>query len=166
MTTLIETERLKMRKFNLEDIDAVFEFCTCPEVTRYTGDAGTVTKKTDAERLIRNVWLAEYKKYGYARYALVYKSDNKVIGFCGARFEPELGCPDIGYRMLPEYWGKGLATEAVTAALKYARETLGLERIVGEVDVENTASNKLLLKLGFQLTETYEKEGVFINRYE
>ena len=166
MTTLIETERLRMREFTLEDTDAVYEFGACREVTRYTGDEGAIKTKADAARVITDVWLAEYKKYGYARYALVHKADDRVIGFCGVRFEPELGCPDIGYRMLPEYWGKGLGTEAVHAALKYARETLGLERIVGEVVVENTASNRLLLRLGFRLTDTYEKQGFTINLYE
>lgn len=166
MTVLIETDRLQMRKFTLDDADAVLEFSTCPDVTRFTGDAGTVRSKQEAENLIRNVWLAEYEKYGYARYALVHKGDQKVIGFCGVKYEPELGLPDIGYRILPAYWGKGLATEAVRATLKYAREVLGLERIIVEVVDQNLASNKLLLKLGFRHVDTYEKDGFTIYRYE
>ena len=118
------------------------------------------------KRLIRNVWLNEYKKYGYARYALIHKGDQKVIGFCGVKFETDLGLPDIGYRMMPEYWGRGLGTEAVRAALKYAREVLGLQEIVGEVVDQNVASNKLLLKVGFRLVDSYEKDGFIINRYE
>ena len=118
------------------------------------------------KRLIRNVWLNEYKKYGYARYALIHKGDQKVIGFCGVKFETDLGLPDIGYRMMPEYWGRGLGTEAVRAALKYAREVLGLQEIVGEVVDQNVASNKLLLKVGFRLVNSYEKDGFTINRYE
>jgi len=166
VTVLIETDRLQMREFALDDIDAVFEFSTCPDVTRFTGDAGAVRSKQDAENLIKTVWLAEYEMYGYARYALVHKGDQKVIGFCGVKFEPELGLPDIGYRMMPAYWGRGLATEAVAATLKYAREVLGLERIVGEVVDQNLASNKLLLNLGFRPVDTYVKDGITINRYE
>jgi ribosomal-protein-alanine N-acetyltransferase len=163
---LIETKRLQMREFTLDDVDAVYEFSTCSDVTQFTGDWGVVKNKNDAEKLIRTVWLAEYRKYGYARYALIHKGDRKVIGFCGIKFEPELGLPDIGYRMMPEYWGKGLGTEAVRAALKYAREVLGLQKIVGEVVDQNTASNKLLLKVGFRLVDSYEKDGFTINRYE
>lgn len=168
---LIETARLQMREFCQEDLDAVFEFSINPEVCKYTGDQGKVKNKQDAEKIIQDIWLAEYKKYGYARYALIHKADNKVIGFCGVKYEPNLlgpgiGCPDIGYRMLPEYWGQGLATEAVKACLNYARRELGLTRIIGEVAEENIASNKLLLKLGFKITEKYKKNGFKLNRYE
>ena len=166
MCILIETERLQMREFTLDDVDAVYEFSTCSDVTRFTGDEGAVRNKKDAERLIRTVWLNEYKKYGYARYALIHKGDQKLIGFCGVKFEPDLGLPDIGYRMMPEYWGKGLGTEAVRATLKYAREVLGLQEIVGEVVDQNVASNKLLLKVGFRLVDSYEKDGFTVNRYE
>ena len=155
-----------MREFTLDDVDAVYEFSTCSDVTRFTGDEGAVRNKKDAERLIRTVWLNEYKKYGYARYALIHKGDQKLIGFCGVKFEPDLGLPDIGYRMMPEYWGKGLGTEAVRATLKYAREVLGLQEIVGEVVDQNVASNKLLLKVGFRLVDSYEKDGFTVNRYE
>ena len=155
-----------MREFTLDDVDAVYEFSTCSDVTRFTGDEGIVRNKKDAERLIRTIWLNEYKKYGYARYALIYKGDQKLIGFCGVKFEPDLGLPDIGYRMMPEYWGRGLGTEAVRAALKYAREVLGLQEIVGEVVDQNVASNKLLLKVGFRLVDSYEKDGFTVNRYE
>lgn len=155
-----------MREFTLNDVDAVYEFSTNADVTRFTGDEGTVKNREDAENLIKNIWLAEYKKYGYARYALIHKGDQKVIGFCGVKFLPEYDLPDIGYRMLPEYWGKGLGTEAVRAALEYARTELGLNKIMGEVVKQNTASNKLLLKVGMRLVDTYEKYGFTINRYE
>ena len=165
MSILIDTERLQMREFTLDDADAVYEFSTNAEVTRFTGDEGTVKSKKDAENLIRDIWLAEYEQYGYARYALIHKGDRKVIGFCGVKFIPEFDLPDIGYRMLPEYWGKGLGTEAVRAALEYARTALGLNEIVAEAVVENTASNRLLLKVGLRLVDTYEKYGFKVNRY-
>jgi len=166
MTVLIETDRLQMREFRLDDVDAVYAFSTCPDVTQYTGDAGTVHTRQDAERLIKEVWLAEYEKYGYARYALVHKADQRVIGFCGIKFEPDLGFPDLGYRMLPEYWGKGLGTEAVVAILEYARDVLGLKNIVAEVVDDNTASSNLLIKVGFRHTGTNNKRGFTVHRYE
>ena len=168
---LIETARLQMREFCLQDLDAVYEFLNDPEVDKYSGEQGLVKSKQDAQDVIKDIWLAEYKKYGYARYALIHKADSKVIGYCGVKYKPNIlgpsvGCPDIGYRMLPEYRGQGLGTEAVKACLNYAREKLGLTRIIGEVAEENIASNKLLLKLGFKLTEKYEKDGFKLNRYE
>ena len=108
MTILIETPRLKMREFTLDDLDAVYTFSINKDVTKYTGDLGMVKTKQDAKDVIINVWQAEYKKYGCARYALLCKETDEVIGFCGIKCLPEEQQPDIGYRMLPKYWGKGL----------------------------------------------------------
>jgi RimJ/RimL family protein N-acetyltransferase len=163
---LIKTERLLMRRFTLDDAEDVYELSICDKVTKYTGDGGVITTKSDAEKVIKDVWLSEYDRYGYARYALIHKGDNKLIGFCGVKFDEELGCPDIAYRMLPEYWGQGLGTEAVKATIKYAHEVLHLNHIAGEVVVENIASIKILENLGFQHTATYEQEGFKLNRYD
>ena len=164
--TLIETERLLMREFTLEDIDAVYEFQTNPDVIRFMGGDGAVKVRADAERIIREIWFAEYKRYGYARYAMVHKGDQRVIGFCGFKFEPEAGLPDIGYRMLPEYWGQGLATEAARAVIDYARRVLGVEKFFGEVVEQNVASINVLEKLGLSHVDTYEKYGFTVRRYE
>ena len=163
---LIETERLQMREFTLEDIDAVYEFQTNPDVIRFMGGDGAVKVRADAERIIREIWLVEYEKYGYARYALVHKGDQRVIGFCGLKFEPEAGLPDIGYRMLPEYWGQGLATEAARAVIDYARRVLNVEKFFGEVVEQNVASINVLEKLGLRHVDTYEKYGFTVRRYE
>ena len=162
---LIETPRLQMRRFTLDDAEAVLAFSGSEEVTRYTGDAGMIGNLADAEKVIREVWLAEYEKYGYARYALIHKADNKVIGFSGVKFLEDEGVPDIGYRMLPAYWGQGLGLEAAQATLDYARDTLGLTTIIGDAVVENVASNKILQKIGLKFIKTYEDQGFTLNRY-
>ncbi|MBU2968868.1 GNAT family N-acetyltransferase [Pseudoalteromonas sp. C2R02] len=166
MTILIETPRLKMREFTLDDLDAVYAFSINEDVTKYTGDLGMVKTKQDAKDVIINVWQAEYKKYGYARYALLCKETDKVIGFCGIKYLPEEQRPDIGYRMLPKYWGKGLGFEAVKATMDYATNVLRLDNVIAEAVDENIASNKILLKAGFTHVDTYEREGFTLNRYE
>ncbi len=166
MNYRIETRRLKMRQFTLDEIDAVYEFSSHPEVVRYTGDAGIVTTKKDAEKIIRGVWLKEYEQFGYARYALIHKADKKIIGFCGVKFEPEENLPDLGYRMLPEYWGQGLGFEAALATLAYARTQLKLSKIFAEVATENTASIRILEKLGMLHTDSYEKAEFKLKRFE
>ncbi|GAA4885539.1 GNAT family N-acetyltransferase [Ferrimonas pelagia] len=154
---LIETPRLQLRHFTEQDADAVLDFSRDPNVTRYTGDQGVVQNRADALKVIRTVWLAEYQRHGFARYALIHKGDDRVIGFCGVKFETELDEIDIGYRMLPQYWGQGLATEAVQATLDYARAQLGIERIVGEVAVQNIASQRVLQKCGMKLVKRYQR---------
>jgi len=166
MTILIETPRLKMREFTLNDLDAVYAFSVNEEVTKYTGDLGMVKTKQDAMDVITNVWQAEYKKYGYARYALLCKKTDKVIGFCGIKYLPEEQRPDVGYRMLPEYWGKGLGFEALKATMDYAKNELKLDNIMAEAVVENIASNKMLLKVGLKHVDTYEHGSFTLNRYE
>jgi RimJ/RimL family protein N-acetyltransferase len=108
----------------------------------------------------------EYEKYGYARYAMVHKGDQRVIGFCGLKFNSEVGMPDIGYRMLPEYWGQGFATEAALAVLEYSRDVLGVEKYFGDVVEENVASIRVLEKLGLRHVDTYQKYGFTVRRYE
>ena len=88
-----------------------------------------------------------------------------MIGFCGIKYLPELGWPDIGYRMLPAYWGKGLGMEAAKAMLDYARTHLNQNKIYGDAVVENIASNKIIQKLGFQFVEQYKHEEFTVNRY-
>ena len=61
------------------------------------------------------------------------------------------GESDLGYRFLPDYWGQGIATETSKMSLKFAFEKLKLERIFGFVELENSASKNVLLKVGFKL---------------
>ncbi|NMP16309.1 GNAT family N-acetyltransferase [Thalassotalea sp. Y01] len=166
MDILIDCPRVQMRHFTREDVDAVFEFSVDTQVSRYTGDAGFVSSKDDAMRIIKNVWLNEYEKHGYGRYALVHKRENKVIGFCGFKYDEELNAPDLGYRMLPAYWRQGLASEAVSALLAYGRDTLNLDLVVADAAVENTGSNKVLLNHGFEFVKTQPLFGFNMNHYQ
>lgn len=154
-----------MRKFTLDDTEAVFRFSSCEKTTQYTFDGGMVSTLEDARRVITDVWLAEYEKYGYARYALLLKPENKVIGFSGVKYLEAEQCADLGYRMLPEYWGKGLGLEAAQATLEYANNTLELTGVVAEAAVENIASNKILTKIGLKLLDQISQQGLLINRY-
>jgi len=143
----IETERILLREFELEDSKAVFEFSTNEEVQKYTGDP-VLDSLEQAKSIIANVWFSDYSKYGYGRWAVVYKPENKVIGFAGLKYLPELDETDIGYRFLPEYWGKGIATEVSKEIIKYGFEVLKLDRIIGITMPENIASYKVLEKIG------------------
>ncbi|WP_462156693.1 GNAT family N-acetyltransferase [Pseudoalteromonas sp. GB56] len=166
MNILIDTPRLQMREFCMEDAEAVLAFNANEEVTRYTGDAGLVKTLEDAKKVISEIWLSDYSKYGYGRYALIHKADNKIIGFCGLKYDPELPGTDLGYRMLPEYWGQGLGYEAAKAAFDYGLETLKLTHIIAEADTANLGSIKIIENLGFTLCDKYEKWGHPLLRYE
>ena len=88
-----------------------------------------------------------------------------VIGFAGLKWLVELGEVDLGYRFLPAYWGVGLATEAGEAVLRYGFERLGLRRVIGLVMPENTASIRVLEKLGLRFDGLIEDRGHRVARY-
>lgn len=162
----LETNRTYIREFTLADAEAVLAFSSNEQVTRYTGDAGLMTSLEDARQVISNIWLKEYKQYGYGRWAVVDKSNDRVIGFCGLKFLPNVGMPDIGYRFLPEYWGKGLATETAQACIKFCKEQLAVTTFFADVMEENTASVNVIKKLGLTFTKYVQEGGETFMRFE
>ncbi len=158
MNAIIETDRMLLRRFVDSDFQAVYEFNSNKEVQKYTGDV-LIQSIDQAKEIIAEIWFKDYNKYGYGRYAAVHKSTNKVIGFAGLKYLPEIDETDIGFRYLPEYWGKGIATEVGIAVLKYGFETIQLDKIIGIAMPENTGSRKVLEKLGLEFYKIDAYEG-------
>lgn len=128
----------------VEDAEAFFRLNSHPDVMRYTGEPPLASVEAAREAI------ASYRDWddpGYGRWACVLRDEGTMIGFCGLKFLPELGETDIGYRLHPDYWGRGLATEAARATLRYGFETLDLEEIVALVLPGNAASVRVLQKL-------------------
>lgn len=156
MNTIIETNRVILRKFVLDDFEAVFEFGSNAVVNEYTGDVSLKTKE-DAKRIIKNIYFKDYEKYGYGRWATIYKPTNKIIGFAGLKFLPEFNEIDIGFRFLPEYWNKGIATEVSKLILNYGFKNLDFKKIIGIADPKNIGSCKVLEKIGM----TFYKSAIY-----
>jgi len=149
----LESDRLLIRPFQLGDEEAMFELNSNPIVQKYTGDVLIKTLE-QAKDTLTNVVLKDYKDHGYGRLAVIYKPDNKLIGFTGVKYLPEAnGQSDLGYRFLPEYWGKGIATESSKMSLKLGFNKLNLKKIIGFTEIENGASTHILEKIGFKLTK-------------
>lgn len=167
MNPIIETERLILRKFTEKDFEAVYEFNSNKEVQKYTGDT-LITSLEAAKELIKNVFQKDYKTYGYGRWATIYKPTNKLIGFAGLKYLPEFDETDIGFRFLPEYWGKGIATEASKEIIKYGFEQFNLKRIIGIAIPDNIGSCTVLEKIGlsYYKTDDYDGDGKEYNWYQ
>lgn len=144
----LETERLLLRWFTLDDIEAFYELGSNPEIIRYVGNQPFASLEV-AKDTLTAAPLKDYATHGYGRFACVWKQTGEVIGSCGPKFLPDTGDVDLGYRFLPNFWGRGLATESSLASIDYARHQLGLQRLVGWVHPENVASARVLRKLGF-----------------
>lgn len=155
----LESDRLLIRPFQLGDEQAMYEMNSDPIVQKYTGDK-LITSVEEAKNLLINVVFKDYEKHGYGRLAVIYKPDNKLIGFTGFKYLPEAdGKTDLGYRFIPEYWGKGIATESALMSLKYGFKDLGLKTIYAFTETENIGSVKIIQKLGFSLLKVAPYPG-------
>ena len=148
MNIVIETERLILRTFTEDDGLLIYELNKDPDVTEYTGDP--VRDIEQACQILEQVILPQYALYNHGRWAVHLKSDFAFIGWCGLKARPERNEIDLGYRFMKSAWGKGLATEAAFACLKYGFEKLNLPRIVGRAMPQNIASLKVLEKCGMK----------------
>ncbi|MBL7890953.1 MAG: GNAT family N-acetyltransferase [Bacteroidia bacterium] len=146
MERILETERLYLRAFIIEDAPLLIDLNSDPEVTRYTGD-GPVANIKEAERILKEIILPQYpNKIG--RWAVHLKANEEFIGWCGIKFIQEDNEYDLGYRFYKKHWGKGYATESANAVMDYAKNNLQLEEIIGRAAIENTASIHVLKKMG------------------
>ena len=148
----IETERLLIRPFSLEDADAFLPLVSLPEVLRFTGES-PLASADEARELLKDRQLRDYELYGYGRMACIEKASGRLIGFSGLKYLDDIRETDVGYRFLPEAWGKGYASESTAAIMEVHPAQFGLTRIIGLVDPENRASVRVLRKCGL----TYER---------
>lgn len=148
MKTIIETERLVLREITLDDKEKMFLLHSNSEVQQYTGEP--LIKSIEEMEQIILVRIINYKKYGYGRWATFLKDGMHFIGWSGLAYLPEFDEIDIGYRFLPKFWGKGIATEASQAILNYAFDKLELKRIIAIAMKENKASIRVMQKIGME----------------
>ncbi len=170
MNIIIETERLLLRTFTMSDGQLIYELNKDPDVTRYTGDP--VKDTAHAVLVLEQVIIPQYTMYNHGRWAVHIKNTLGFIGWCGLKNRPERNEVDLGYRFIKSSWGKGYATEAAAACIKYGFKKLHLPRIVGRAMPDNTASLKVLEKCGMQYlyqeivdehpAKTYEALNPFI----
>jgi RimJ/RimL family protein N-acetyltransferase len=154
---IAETRRTFLRCFHVADLDAMAGVFGDPEVMRFG--------RGPQPREWVQGWLLGcledyYRKWGFGLWAVVHKPDRRVIGYCGlTRFDDIDGRPEIevGYRLAREFWGRGLATEAVGAVRDYAFGVLLLPRLVALIDPLNGASIRVAEKSGLR----HEKDIVF-----
>ena len=159
MDKIIDTGRLILRRFTLDDLPAFYQLCSRPEIIRYA-QSTPLASMEEARAFMLAAPFQDYATYGYGRFACVWKDSAEVIGFSGLKYVPEIGDTELGYRFLPEFWGRGLATEAGRASIEFARADLGLSRLVAMVHPDNLASARVLTKLGFAVEKQLRYSGL------
>jgi RimJ/RimL family protein N-acetyltransferase len=143
----LETARLCLRPFTVADYDAIHEVYADPEVMRYVGH-GAHRTPTETARALRG-YADALAARGYGFVAVVERSSGAVVGDAGLHPLAGRG-PDIelGYTLARAAWGRGYATEAAGALRDHAFATLGVPRVMAQVEPANLASRHVLEKLG------------------
>ena len=162
---VITTSRCTLRKILSDDLANIYAGLSDPEVIRYYGVNFTTLESTKAQI----DWYESIEKKGTGIWWAISSADNTVFyGACGLNnVSHKHRKAEIGFWLLPEYWGQGIMPEVVPEILNYGFNTLNLHRIEGIVEKENTNSKRLMEKLGFQHEGTMKdcevKNGQFIS---
>lgn len=147
--SVFETPRLILSETQVSDAPFILKLLTDESFIQNIGDKGIKTLE-ECKAHIEDKFLWHYQTYGFGMYLTCLKSTGEPIGVCGLVKRDSLDCPDVGYALMPEFAGKGYATEAAMAAMDYGHNTLGIKRIVGITSTENKASIHVLEKLGLK----------------
>jgi [ribosomal protein S5]-alanine N-acetyltransferase len=155
----LPTARLRLRPFTSADADALFALHSNAHVLRYW-DAPPWSERSRAERFIADCGRIAEEGSG-ARLAMDRVDDQAFIGWCGlTRWNPDYRSASLGYCLDEAAWGHGYATEAARALLRWAFDTLDLNRVQAETDTRNVASARVLEKLGFVREGTLREDCV------
>lgn len=147
---VLETERLRLRHLDPEsDAEFIMRLANEPPFLHYIGDKGLRTP-ADARRYIADGPAKSYETNGYGLYKVELKSDATPVGMCGLVKRDTLPDADVGFAFLEKHWGQGYAYESAAAVMRYAKETLGIKRVLAITTPDNAASGKLLNKIGLR----------------
>jgi [ribosomal protein S5]-alanine N-acetyltransferase len=157
----LESERLLMRQISNDDVNEVFALRSNKETMQYIPRPLCVDLE-DAYRHIKMIQDKTESGEGI-NWAVTLKGSTKLIGIAGHyRMKWEHFRSEIGYMFLPEYHGKGVATETISLLVKYGFEKMNMHSLEGIIDPKNIASARVLEKNGF-VKEAHFKENEFFD---
>ena len=147
---MIETQRLRLRRLREGDRGIVARWNADPLFTRYL--AGVQTRAESDAGFDR--WQRHWDEHGFGLLGVEWAESGELIGRTGPQFHSAWPHdPEIGWALDPEWWGRGVATEAGAASIAWSFGDLDLERVVSITTEENTGSRRVMAKLGFALLE-------------
>lgn len=156
MDTVLETPRLLLRDFVEADLDTLAGLMANSDFMRFS--SGVFTCEQTASFLLDRV-IAPARTGLPSQFAVILRAEKRLIGYCGffRQIVDDRDEIEIGYRLDPQYWNRGLATEAAQAVRDYAFDVLRLERVISLIHPENHASRRVTEKNGM----TLEKKTTF-----
>lgn len=156
ISTMLETKRLILRRMNETDTDSVFAMRRDADVMRFIRQPQNRAETENWIRLVSSRW--ETEKLGFC--GVFETTSGSFLGWCGVWRLAETNELEIGYAIAKQFWNCGYATEAAEVFLQYAFENIKPDKITAVAEPENTASRRVMEKLGMK----YVKTGEFYDR--
>jgi [ribosomal protein S5]-alanine N-acetyltransferase len=161
---VLETDRLIFRQFHKNDAAQLFKIRSNPQVMEFM-DAIVLKSEADAKVLLKS-FHAEFKIKKGITWAIVEKQTNQLIGSFGFWKLFKNHCrAEIGYSLLPEYWGKGLMAETFKALIEFGFNQMQVHSIEANVNPENQKSKQLLERVGFRKEAHFRENFLYKEKF-
>jgi RimJ/RimL family protein N-acetyltransferase len=159
----IKTLRLALRQLQPADAEVLHRIYQSDGVLRYFPNPNP----PPLERVQRFVagQQSHWEKHGYGNWGVLPEGAQDIIGWAGLQYLPELNETEVGFLLDRPHWGKGYATEAALASLRFGFERCGLDHIIALVHPDNLASRRVIEKCGMAYAETIALWGIELRRY-
>ena len=166
MEMIAETPRLKVCAWTSADLPDAVKLWGDPEVMALIDVRGALNRSQVKDKLTHEIWMQD--THGVQYWKLVDRNLGVFIGCCGLRPHGDTGVFELGFHIVREHWRKGFATEAAQAVVEYAFDKLRATKLFAGHNPKNTASGKILMKLGFKYVgdQFYEPTGLDHPSYE
>lgn len=153
----LETDRLVLRMFGSDDVDAYHAMCSDAEVMQFIGERRPLTRLESWRHLA--VTLGHWHLRGYGAWAVEEKSTGELVGRIGFINPVDWPGLELGWMLRRASWGIGYAAEAAGAALEYGFRVFGFPRVISLIHAENTRSIRVAERLGGVADGTTELLG-------
>lgn len=156
---LIQTERLLLREFKIDDFLRLFEYQNKTEYLKYYGKQNN--KKEEVEKLLKLFisWKNQKPRMNY-QFAIEIKNDNRLVGNCGIRKnQKSINSAEIGFELDPNYWHNGYMHEALRAIIEFGIKVIKLNHFYAFCNPNNQRAINLLIKIGFKVTAEIFQEN-------
>jgi ribosomal-protein-alanine N-acetyltransferase len=145
---MLETERLILRALSADEANSLHRISNEPNVRLYLWDGEAISEATIKSLIDQSNRMFSEEKIGLCGVRVRGRED--LLGFCGFVRLEGMEEPELWYELTQKVWGRGIATEAARACVRYAFEEVGMERVIAGADAPNTASLRVIEKLGMK----------------
>jgi RimJ/RimL family protein N-acetyltransferase len=145
---MLETERLVLRPLSVDEADSLHRISNEPNVRLYLWDNEHISEATIRSLIAHNDGMFSKEKIGV--FGVRMRGREDLLGFCGFVRLKGMEESELWYELTQKVWGRGIASEAAWACVRYAFEEVGMERVIAGVDAPNTASLRVIEKLGMK----------------